>query len=101
MAEKIKICCVDKIYVKGICFEKNKTAPECEIEKLIPDMAYVNVVDCDAKLFAVKSVIGKEPHPFITMCEAARYRDGTWIVGIDVRQNRYFTPVFTNEDENS
>ena len=101
MAEKIKICCEDKIYIKGVCFEKNKTAPECEFEKSITEEAYVSIIDCDAKLFAVKSEIGKEAHPFITMCEAARYIDDVWVVGVDIKQNRYFTPVFTNEYENS
>lgn len=101
MAEKIKICCENKIYVNGIAFEKNKTECVCKLEELITDEAYINIPDSTSKLFAVKSEIGKEAHPFISMCEAARYIDGVWIVGIDVKQNRYFTPVFTNGDENS
>jgi len=96
MAEIIRICCEDKLCIGDVTLEKKEFLPLCELEKLIPKDAYVCQIDENTRLFAVKSEIGKEPHPFILMCEAARYVSGVWIVGIDIKQNRYFTPIFTN-----
>lgn len=96
MAEKFRICSEDKLCIGDVTLEKKELSPLCELEKTIPKDAYVCQIDENARLFAVKSEIGKEPHPFILMCEAARYVNGAWIVGIDIKQNRYFTPLFTN-----
>lgn len=96
MTEKIRICCEDKLYVYGLEFEKREFLPACELENMIPKNAYMCQFDKNTRLFAMKSQIGKERHPFILMCEAARYVNGVWIVGIDTEQNRYFTPLFTN-----
>ncbi|MBQ7039111.1 MAG: hypothetical protein IJN39_00925 [Clostridia bacterium] len=101
MTEKIRICCDNKLYIKGLAFEQTAFEPLCELEKLIPEDAYSYRVDNGARLFAVPARIGKDRHPFPLLCEAARYIDGAWIVGTDTEKNRYFTPIFTNDEENS
>ena len=98
MTEKIKICCDESFCLNGIIFKKKEFAALCDMEMKIPDGAYVAEAGEDIKIFAVKSEIGSEEHPFILMCEAARYIDGVWIVGIDEKQDKYFTPIFTNLD---
>lgn len=97
MAEKFKVCCDDALYIGGLPFKKSKVSACCDLEFSIPEDVYVHILDEHSVLYAKKAKIGTEPHPFIELCEAAYYIDGAWILGIDQKQNRYFTPVFTNE----
>lgn len=93
MASRMAVCGPDEILVSGIVFKKEDFEPKCTLEEVIPKTAFVREVS-GGKLFAVPCRIGKDEHPFPALCEAARFSDGAWIVGIDEEQNRYFTPIF-------
>lgn len=95
MGSRIAVCSTNRLKIGGVLFEQADWQPRCGLEQAISKEAYVCEVE-DGRLFAIKCAIGKEPHPFLPLFEAARYMDGAWIVGIDEKQNRYFTPLFTN-----
>lgn len=81
----------------GLDFLPYNGLAECDLERDLPENVLIHPLS-DGALFAVKAQIGKEPHPLICFFEAATYKDGAWIVGIDRLQNRYFTPVFEKGD---
>ncbi len=94
MSSRIAVCETEDINVHGIHFKKTPFTPQCALEEEMNTSACWCEIE-GGKLFAVRSPIGKAEHPFPAFCEAARYIDGVWIVGIDEQQNRYFTPLFT------
>lgn len=93
MSEKIKVCSNDELNIKGYVFRKEKLPPVCPLEQKIPENAYCCPID-GANLYAIPSEIGISPHPLLYFFEAAIYTEGAWVVGIDTKQNRYFTPIF-------
>lgn len=93
MACRMAVCGPDEILVSGVVFKKEDFQSKCALEEYIPKTAYVREVS-GGRIFAVPCRIGKDGHPFPALCEAARFSDGAWIVGIDEEQNRYFTPIF-------
>ena len=73
---------------------------KCALEQHLPQNVLVYRLE-DGALFAVPAEIGKEPHPLIYFFEAAIYKEGVWIVGIDYIKNRYFTPILQSSETNA
>ncbi|MBQ2968146.1 MAG: hypothetical protein IJE10_08530 [Clostridia bacterium] len=65
----------------------------CSLENSLPNEKVLYYPLKDGALFAVPAVIGIDPHPLLPFFEAAVYKDGAWIVGIDFLKNEYFTPT--------
>ncbi|MBR4030596.1 MAG: hypothetical protein IKJ06_04290 [Clostridia bacterium] len=94
MSEQFKICKSEQIVISGLRFDSWNGEIKCGLEKFIPKDALFCETD-GAHIFFKESCIGSDPHPFPYLCEAARYLEGGWIVGIDYVKNQYFTPLFT------
>ncbi len=93
---EFKICKSESFVLYGFEFTKWNGKAKCSLEEKLPKDAF----SCDlgdGALYYKESEIGKEPHPFISFCEAARYVKNGWIVGIDHQKNCYFTPIFTSD----
>ncbi len=74
-------------------FTDNIPKKRCGLEDFLPEKLLCYPLP-DGGLYAVKAKIGTEPHPLLYFSEAAIYKDGFWLVGIDALKNEYFTPLF-------
>ena len=93
---EFKICKSENLVLYGYEFLKWDRNVKCSLEQKLPE----DVLCCDlgdGALYYKESEIGKDAHPFILFCEAARYVKGGWIVGIDRQKDCYFTPLFTSD----
>ena len=84
------------MFICGLEFPVYDGVCKCALEQHLPPNILMYPLP-DGALYAAPAKIGTEPHPLIYFSEAAIYRDGAWIVGIDRLQNRCFTPVFAEE----